>query len=143
VKKFNKNNTVGAWHFLYGHPYYAQPTRDTEGNYIFTSGFELSICAQPFMVNPITKAIDDNSMLNTECNVWLESGHCYIGDGNFAGFSHDIELDTGGNTWEEAIINLANLVYEKYGDLSMWGYFDLKEPNLDKFKKVIDGEFGV
>lgn len=61
-------------------------------------------------VNPMTNEIDDNHVLNTKTQVWLECG----GEEDDQ-FYHDINLDTGGDTFEEAIINLANLVVSHYG----------------------------
>jgi hypothetical protein len=56
--------------------------------------------------------------------IWLEGGsHFYVKGGhygtewNFNRF-HDIDLDVGGRTYEEAIINFAEKVKEKYGDYS-------------------------
>jgi len=53
--------------------------------------------------------------------IWLEGGaHFYDAtDDKFPWQSfHDIELDTGGRTYEESIISFADLVKEKYGDYS-------------------------
>lgn len=87
-----------AFHFLEDHPY-------------FEDRFQQCIDIAVVKVNPETKRVDDQLELNTEINVWLECGAFW------KGFStHDIDLDCGGATFEEAIINLANLVFEKYGD---------------------------
>jgi hypothetical protein len=60
---------------------------------------------------------------NTETNVWVEWGPYMEAEefstGDFApttgSSSHDPRTDTGGATFEEAIINLANNVYHLYG----------------------------
>lgn len=62
-------------------------------------------------VNPITDEIDDDETKNTKTEVWLE---CFPDNEN--GIFHDTDLDCGGDTFEEAIIKLASLVKEKYGD---------------------------
>lgn len=59
------------------------------------------------MVNPVTKEIDRDPAKNTRLEVWLESGP-------EVGF-HDLMLDCGGETFEEAIIKLASLVDTYYG----------------------------
>ena len=66
-------------------------------------------------VNPLNYEISwVNSDLNTKTRIWLEFGP--ITNDTELGIipSHDYDLDTGGDTFEEAIINLANLVYDKY-----------------------------
>ena len=66
-------------------------------------------------VNPKTKRIDDNEKLNTKVEVWLECGK-YLFDEHRKEYlpCHDIDLDCGGDTFEEAIIKLANLVKKYY-----------------------------
>ena len=64
-------------------------------------------------VNPETNAIDDDPHKNTKVQIWLEHGPY---DAEWGACTHDIDLDCGGDTFEEAIINLAKLVEEKYGD---------------------------
>ena len=65
-------------------------------------------------VNPKTKAIDDDEELNTETNVWLELGTVvYEEDDKVWAYSHDIRLDCGAETFEKAVIKLANL-FRKY-----------------------------
>ena len=59
------------------------------------------------MVNPVTREIDRDPAKNTRLEVWLETGP-------EAGF-HDLMLDCGGETFEEAIIKLASLVDTYYG----------------------------
>jgi len=75
--------------------------------------YSLCHCVEVQKVNPETNYIDDNEDLNTKTEVWLECGPY---DDRYA--VHDIDLDCGGDTYEEATIKLANLVYEKYGDNS-------------------------
>jgi hypothetical protein len=62
-------------------------------------------------VNPKNDTIEYDDILNTKTQVWLESG-MYV-DNDKQGM-HDIDLDCGADTFEDAIIELANLVYEKY-----------------------------
>ena len=73
----------------------------------FLEGLDLMVVK----VNPETNEIDDNSALNTKTAVWIEHGP-YDTAGGY--WYHDIDLDCGGDTFEEAIIKLAELVKEKY-----------------------------
>lgn len=71
----------------------------------------------PHMVCPETNCIENLGLLNTKLRFWVElmiphfdeqnKQHCH---------AHDYELDCGGDTWEEAVENLYQLVLEKYGD---------------------------
>lgn len=68
-------------------------------------------------VNPETGELEieeDKLHLNTKTEVWLEfGGWCEEENCRY----HDYDLDCGGDTFEEAIIKLANLV-DKYYDES-------------------------
>ena len=69
-------------------------------------------------INPETGEIDANMSNNTKTEVWLEFGRAFI-DYNITDdvmFEHDYRLDCGGDTFEEAIIKLANLVDQFYYD---------------------------
>lgn len=92
-----------AFHFLDDHPIFL----DEWG------GSHFNRCLDIFVVkvNPETGSIDDNDYLNTQVEIWLECGPY---DPTMR--QHDIDLDCGGKTFDQAIIKLANLVLEKYGD---------------------------
>jgi hypothetical protein len=98
-----------AWWFLYEHPEF----NDVK-NYQYSFGNCLDIDVQK--VNPKTRRIEDDESLNTHTEVWLECGG-FIKDEHFKEkiHCHDIDLDCGGDTFEEAIIKLANLVKKHYG----------------------------
>lgn len=57
-------------------------------------------------VNPETDSIDDDQKLNTKVAVWVELFTLHPND---RAWTHLVSYDTGGSTFEEAIINLANL----------------------------------
>ena len=71
----------------------------------------------PHMVCPETNRIENLPLLNTKLQFWVElmipffdehhNQHCN---------AHDVDVDCGGDTWEEAVENLYQLVLEKYGD---------------------------
>ena len=58
-------------------------------------------------VNPKTKRVDKDRSKNTLVQYWLETG---LFDKEEGIFEHDYELDDGGDTFEEAIIRLAENV---------------------------------
>lgn len=78
---------------------------------IFNNCFLDCIDLQTVDVNPNTDEIDENEELNTKMQIWIECGP-YQKDC----LTHDINLDCGGDTIEDATINLANLVRLYYGD---------------------------
>ena len=88
-----------AWNYLIGHK-------------IFNDRFN---CDGWYMdvvkVNPITNAIDADTSKNTKVQIWLESGPY---ESYYDCCTHDIRLDCGGDTFEEAIIQLASLVKQYY-----------------------------
>ena len=63
-------------------------------------------------INPESNEIEiteGKKHLNTKTQIWLEYGEVYKDENtNRIGFCHDTELDCGGDTFEEAIIKLAN-----------------------------------
>ena len=64
-------------------------------------------------VSPKSNKICDDESKNTKTQVWLEWGPISCGEGILSG-RHDTDLDCGGDTFEEAIIKLSNLIKKKY-----------------------------
>lgn len=81
---------------------------------IFNDRFSYDLWFDVVKVDPETGAINllDKSK-NTKVEVWLEHGPY---DEAWEGCTHDIDLDCGGDTFEEAIIKLAELVKKHYTD---------------------------
>lgn len=112
-KKKNKKKAkefYESWWFLAEHPDFVDE---------FGSSIIHSIDIDVVKVNPINNCISDNKFLNTKTRVWLEWGpkiQTEIEEGKPVWVhSHDTDLDCGGDTFEDAIINLAELVIKKYG----------------------------
>ncbi|MGB7281577.1 MAG: hypothetical protein WBE13_04875 [Candidatus Acidiferrum sp.] len=75
-----------------------------------------------------TRVVNDNPKLNTNVEVWLELGPMYYGycqpefeadqdhDRDYLINYHDINLDCGAPTFDEALLILAKLVRRHYGD---------------------------
>lgn len=81
---------------------------------IFNNEFDFErIWIHVTKVNPVTNELDDDKTKNTKVQVWLE---CFPDNPKIDGRYHDIDLDCGGDTFEEAIIELAKLVMNKYGN---------------------------
>jgi hypothetical protein len=105
MKKFK--DFYEAWWYLNEHPTFK--VNNFEGN------FQECLDIDVQKVNPHTKHVEYNEKLNTKVEVWLECGN-YMFDETLERNvpCHDIRLDCGGNTFEEAIIKLANLVRKYY-----------------------------
>jgi hypothetical protein len=136
------NDFYTAWRYLEEHPIFGEKvipnfnddfckefgiTSDLGNEPYFESHFTTSRCLDinVVKVNPITMAIDDNKELNTKVEIWLEAGayrkECA---------THDYDLDCGADTFEEAIVKLANLVQQKFGD------------DYDKAMELVEEQFG-
>ena len=102
MKKYTKD-FYEAFHYLQEHPYY----KNSYGYSMFITSLDIAVVK----VNPKIDAVDDDNSKNTKVQIWLESGSY---DDESDACTHDYELDCGGDTFEEAIINLANIVYQKY-----------------------------
>lgn len=86
--------------------------RHWDGQFIHNLDFDYN------MINPNTHSIDDDTTRNTQIEVWMETGRAYFDKytNTYRGNSHDPSLDCSGATMEEALIKLAVLIQEKYGD---------------------------
>lgn len=68
-------------------------------------------------VDPATETIEDAKSRNTATRVWLECGAVEAQEGLPATLclTHDYDLDCGAPTFEEALLQLAELVLLHYG----------------------------
>ena len=87
--------------------------RFLEDHKMFRDCFAYELYTSVVKVNPDTNAVDDDDTKNTKVRIWLECGGC---DDEYGGFVHDIDLDCDGDTFEEAIVELAKLVKKHYTD---------------------------
>ena len=97
MKKFH--NAADAWWWVYQHT--------------FADVHEIEII--PNLVDPVTRRIEEDPSRNTFVEWWIEV-FFYEWDDPKHDSCHDWDLDCGGDTAEEAIYNLAQLVYDKYGE---------------------------
>lgn len=75
-------------------------------------------------VNPETGEIDEDPSKNTKVQFWLETGPydssiAETAPRIFSRFTHDPDLDSAGDTFEDAIIELAERVRAKYTQPSL------------------------
>lgn len=115
MKKFK--DFYEAWWFLIGHPAFKYTHPHYPGLENSWGSFQECLDIDVQLVNPRTKRIEDDATQNTKIEIWLECGE-YQYDKSRKEYlpCHDIRLDCGGDTFEEAIIKLANLVKKHYGD---------------------------
>lgn len=83
---------------------------------IFSDAFSYCLDVDVVKVDPKTDRIEDDERRNTKTQVWLECGPAVIDVHGNAHSIHDLSLDCGGDTFETAIIQLAKLVEQKYGE---------------------------
>jgi hypothetical protein len=94
-----------AWNFLNSHKIF-------EDTYQLNQFQDSCLIINVVKVNPVNNKIEDDETLNTKTQVWLECGEY---EERYDQGCHDIDLDCGADTFEEAIIQLAQLVADKYG----------------------------
>jgi len=114
-----------AWSYLDDHIIFSD-RHTTYPDSIFQQCLDIEVVK----VNPQTDSIDDNRKLNTKVQIWLEAGP-HIGRHH----AHDIDLDCGADTFEEAIIELASLVKQKYSDNPEVSMKIVQEDYGDLFEK--------
>lgn len=116
--------------WLLSHPVWDVPLDNNNKEYI--SAFEELVCTDYVFVNPDTNEIDADDSKNIAFRIWIEAGQPYDRRPyeikfdsewdfiNFWGESHDIRLDCGASTIDEALLKLADLVEKYYGDGSSY-----------------------
>jgi len=102
-----------SYQWLYDHLMFQEEfeSKIYNGEIYNESRFQQCLDIDVVKVNPETLSIDDDTNKNTKVQIWLECGKFHK---EFR--HHDIELDCGADTFELAIIELANLVMEWYGE---------------------------
>ena len=105
----NFNDFYKAWNYLNTNKYFWH--KDL-GEMIYENMFQESLSIDVVKVNSENHLIDEDESQNTKIRVWLESGEPYLDHNLDVRFnSHNTNYDSGGDTFEEAIIEMANLVY--------------------------------
>jgi len=99
-----------SYQWLYSHSMFQEEVsynNDTWNESHFKECLDIDVVK----VNPETNSTDDDESKNTKSQIWLECGKY-----NKEFRIHDIELDCGEDTFEKAIIELANLAMKWYGE---------------------------
>ena len=89
--------------FVYSHPELSQ------------DGMSPTIEITPHMVDPSTDTIRTDQSKNTKLQWWIEVVVHVDMDG-YVDSIHDVNLDCGGDTIDEAVQELKRLVIKQYGD---------------------------
>lgn len=113
IKMREANKFYEAYNFLNEHDIFKLKYKLKDGTPVDVNKFYRCLETDVVKVNPETMAIDDDESKNTLVQVWLECGP-WDEEDNIP--CHDYDLDCYGNTFEEAVIELAKLVKEKYGE---------------------------
>lgn len=106
-----------SWHWVQCHPvfWYFDHKRH-ESNLQWGRGTDEGLEIRPAMVDPNTRKVEKRKGRNTHLEIWAEvfpASMRQLGGGIRL---HDYECDTGGDTYEQAIVNVAAKIYEKHGN---------------------------
>ena len=107
LRVFHSDDFYKAWRYLEEHPYF-----QFDGMEYFPANLTIEVVK----VEPISKKIVDDASKNTLTQIWIEAGPpfwCTEFEPHQVVCGLDHELDTGGTTFEQAIINMANLLAKK------------------------------
>jgi hypothetical protein len=108
-----------SWHWVQHHPifwYFAPGRREPrlhERNLVWERGVDEGLEIRPAMVDPETRRIEKPNSRNTHLEIWVEVFPASFRDKSIR--LHDVDCDTGGDTYEEAIVNVAHEIYEVHG----------------------------
>lgn len=106
-----------AWHWLNNHPVFWYFGKERhERNLCADRGVFEGLEFVPVKVNPETLRIDDDSSKNTLVQIWVEVFMSSLRQPGGGIRLHDVECDTGGATYEEAVVKVAKRIYERYGN---------------------------
>lgn len=105
-----------AWHWLQEHPiFWYFGGRHHEAGLQWERGVDEGLEFRPTLVNPETESIDEDKAKNTALRIWVEVFPCSMTEGRNGIRLHDYECDTGGATYEEAVVRVAKEIYAIHG----------------------------
>lgn len=121
---YSAETFYNTWSFLENHPAFKKQV----GKDWFEQAFKEALSIHVTKVNPETNEVDDDMAKNSKVAVWLECGKWLKAEevmpkhslestpeDFYGAFCHDVNLDCGGDTFEQAIIRLGYLVAKEYG----------------------------
>ena len=124
MKTVEQMDMSELWNWLYEHPVYVFPQGDIPDFWhALATGLDIDYAK----VSPKSLRRCKDEKLNTQVRCWLEFGPLWMPDEEQRALmgdsapdspqaSHDIRLDCGGDTFEEAFRNLCLLVLKYDGD---------------------------
>ena len=119
AKAYEKSpkNFYTAWWWLQRHPvlWHFRGDRHHESTLQWERGVDEGLEFRPVKVNPKTERIDDSKAKNTATRIWVEVFPCSMTSGRDGIRLHDYECDTGGATYESAVIRVAREIYSVHG----------------------------
>ena len=110
-KECDQEEFYEAWWYLNEHPIFNICPLFLHDKTFKFSYFEESLSIDVVKVNPENLTIEDDETKNIKVQIWLECGEPFIEkeSGDIHTY-HNMDYDTGGDTFEEAIINLAEII---------------------------------
>lgn len=106
-----------AWHWLNEHPLFYRFTKELHEKWLLENRGVLDGCIEvtPAKVNPETLRRSEDPTKNTKLEFWVEV--FTVGSwGADTTDVHDYECDTGGDTYEQAIVKVAEKIYQHHGN---------------------------
>lgn len=113
----NQDDFYAAWMWLHHHPifWYFGSAHRHERALCADRGVDEGLEFRPAMVDPETRRVEDEPERNTHLEIWVEVFPSSMGDDGRDGRLHDYVCDTGGDTYEAAVIDVAKEIYERHG----------------------------
>lgn len=106
-----------VWHWLNAHPifyYFSNEKKRHESSLCSERGIHEGLELIPALVDKDTRQTGGPPE-NAEIEIWVEAFPASITRGSNDIRLHDYEVDTGAPTYEEALIKVAGLIYERHG----------------------------
>lgn len=110
-------NLHKVWHWLNNHPifyYFCNEKRRHESTLCDDRGIYEGLELIPVLVDKVTRQTGGPPG-DAETEIWVEVFPSSLTRGSNDIRLHDYELDTGAPTYEEALVKVAGLVYERHG----------------------------
>lgn len=107
-----------AWWWLQKHPIFwcFASTGRSEEYLCWERGVDAGLEFRPVKVNPDSGEIDEDPSRNTRLEIWVEVFPTDLRGDDLAPRLHDYACDTGGATYEEAVVAVAREIYRRHGN---------------------------
>lgn len=120
ARKYEKDPTsfYRAWYWLQGHPlfWYFGREHQHESTLCDNRGVDEGLEFRPAMVNKVTRKTE-GPMKDRELEIWVEVFPTSLKPGALnTRRLHDYKCDTGAPSYEEAVVEVARLIYARHGN---------------------------